>query len=151
MTLARRQFLLVAVALLPAVAIQAYNEYDLRRSREAEVHELALRQAQLAASELDQIVEGVRNVLATVAAVPSVRALDTPACVAFMAALAPQFPHLASLAAMDLEGRLACRQEPPPQEPRFADRPYFREALASGGLVVGTYTEGRIARRPVLT
>src|SRR3712207_6948452 len=26
----------------------------------------------------------------------------------------------------------------------------FREALASGGLVVGTYTEGRIARRPVL-
>ena len=52
MTLAQRLFLLVVVALLPALAIQAYNELDLRRSREAEVRELALRQAELAASEL---------------------------------------------------------------------------------------------------
>jgi hypothetical protein len=49
LTLAQRLFLLVVVALLPALAIQAYNELDLRRSRYAELDELAQRQAQLAA------------------------------------------------------------------------------------------------------
>ena len=42
MALTHRLFLLVVLALLPAIAIQAYNELDLRRSREAEVHGLAL-------------------------------------------------------------------------------------------------------------
>ena len=32
-----RLFVLVAVALLPAIAIQAHNEFDLRRAREVEV------------------------------------------------------------------------------------------------------------------
>ena len=31
MTILSRLFVLVAVALLPAIAIQAYNEFDLRR------------------------------------------------------------------------------------------------------------------------
>ncbi|MFO1061181.1 MAG: hypothetical protein U1E53_29960 [Dongiaceae bacterium] len=94
MTLAQRLFMLVAIALLPAIVIQGYNELDLRRSREAEVRGLALDQARLAASELDRILEGVRSLLVTVAAVPAVRALDTPACNAFLAALQPQVPYL---------------------------------------------------------
>ena len=35
MNLTHRLFLLVAIALLPAIAIQGYNEFDLRRSRES--------------------------------------------------------------------------------------------------------------------
>jgi hypothetical protein len=92
MTLTRRLFLLVAVALLPAVAIQAYNEIDLRWSRTVEVHDLARRQAQLAASELERIFEGIQNLLAAVAEVPSVRASDTPACVAYLATLQAKVP-----------------------------------------------------------
>ena len=90
MTLAQRLFLLVVVALLPALAIQAYNELDLRRSREAEVRELALRQAELAASELSQILEGVHSLLTAVAEVPAVRALDAGPCATFLANLQPR-------------------------------------------------------------
>lgn len=150
MTLTQRLFLLVTIALLPAVLIQAYNEFDLRLSREQEVRELALSQAQLAASELDQIFTGVRSLLTAVAEVPSVRALDTPACVAYLATLQPRVPYLASIAVLDLDGRVACRQQPPPQDIRFADRSYFREAIATGSFVIGEYTEGRVALRPVL-
>ena len=150
MTLTQRLFILVAIALLPAIVIQAYNELDLRRSREQEVRDLAVRQAQLAASELDQIFAGVRNLLTAVAEVPSVRALDTPACVAYLATLQPKVPYLLSISALDLEGRVVCRQEPPPKDLRFADRPYFQEAIATGGFVIGEYTEGRVALRPVL-
>ncbi len=150
MTLTQRLFLLVTIALLPAILIQAYNELDLRRSRETEVRELALSQARLAASELDQIFTGVRSLLTAVAEVPSVRALDTPACVAYLATLQPRVPYLASIAVLDLNGRVACRQTPPPPDLRFADRSYFQEAVAGDAFVIGEYTEGRVALRSVL-
>ena len=150
MTLTQRLFVLVGIALLPAIIIQAYNELDLRRSRYAEIHELAQHQAQLAASELDQIFSGVRNLLTAVAEVPSVRALDTSSCVAYLATLQPKVPYLLSISALDLDGRVACRQAPPPTDLRFADRAYFKEAIASGSFVIGEYTDGRVAKRPVL-
>jgi hypothetical protein len=151
LNLTQRLFLLVLVALLPAVGIAVYNQLDLRRSREAEVHDLALRQARLAASELNQILEGVRGVLTAVADVPSVRAADKAGCVDFITTLLPRMPHLRTIAVIDLEGRVACRQAPlPPATMSFADRPYFREAVESGGFVVGEFTEARVSGGPVL-
>ena len=150
MTLKQRLFILVTIALLPAVVIQAYNEFDLRRSREQEVRDLAVRQAELAASELDQIFGGVRTLLTAIAEVPSVRALDTPACVAYLATLQPRVPYLASIAVLDLQGQVVCRQEAPRRDLRFSDRSYFQEAIATRAFVIGEYTEGRVVLRPVL-
>lgn len=42
MALLSRLFMLVAVALLPAIAIQSYNEFELRHSRQMEVQERRL-------------------------------------------------------------------------------------------------------------
>ena len=150
MTLKQRLFILVTIALLPAVVIQAYNEFDLRRSREQEVRDLAVRQAELAASELDQIFGGVRTLLTAVAEVPSVRALDMPACVAYLATLQPRVPYLASIAVLDLQGQVVCRQEAARRDLRFSDRSYFQEAIATRAFVIGEYTDGRVALRPVL-
>lgn len=144
MTVTRRLFLLVALALLPAVAIQAYNELDLRRSRENEVRDLALRQAQLAASELNQILEGVRNLLTAVAEVPAVRGFAAAACAAYIADLQSKVPHLLTIVAVDLDGRIRCRHPPASPGLNVADRFYFREPLATGRFVVGTYTVSRI-------
>ncbi|WP_024520445.1 ATP-binding protein [Bradyrhizobium sp. Tv2a-2] len=63
MTLLSRLFLLVAVALLPAIAIQSHNEFDFRRSRQVEAHRQALSLAQRAAAEQQRIVDGVHQVL----------------------------------------------------------------------------------------
>src|SRR5689334_3019286 len=150
MTLTGRLFLLVAVAMLPAVVIQAYNEFDLRRSREAEIRELAVRQAQLAASELDQIISGIRNLLTVVAEIPAVRGADTAACVAFLHDLQLKLPHLLTIAALDLQGQVTCRQELPLPTERFADRPYFQQAIATGNFVIGEYTVGRTVKQAVL-
>jgi PAS domain S-box-containing protein len=150
MTLTQRLFLLVIVALLPAVAIQGYNELDLRRSREAEVRAQALQQAKLAASELDRILEGVRGVLTTVAAVPAVRALDAPACDAFLAALQPKVPYLVAIAAIGRDGQIRCRDRDAASPTSLADRPYFQEAIAGGQFVVGRYTDDQLIHRPTL-
>jgi hypothetical protein len=62
-TLLSRLFVLVAVAMLPAIALQAYNEIDLRRTREVEVQDEALGVAKLAAAEQMQIVQGIHQAL----------------------------------------------------------------------------------------
>jgi hypothetical protein len=50
MSLVARLYLLVVLAVLPAIVIQAYNELALRRDREAAVQAEALRLAEFAAS-----------------------------------------------------------------------------------------------------
>src|SRR5580704_6113846 len=87
-----RLFALVVVALLPALAIQAYNEIAGRETREAEVREDALRLAQFASGELDRIVENVRGVLTAVANLPAVRGHDVLACSAYVTSLQRAFP-----------------------------------------------------------
>ena len=61
MTLLSRLLVLVAVALLPAIGIQAYNEFDLRRTRQIEVQGHALNLAELAAAEQRQTVQGIHK------------------------------------------------------------------------------------------
>ena len=82
-----RLFLLVAVALLPAIAIQSYNEFDLRRSHKREAKEQALGLAKLAAAEQQQIVEGARQVLTALSELPAIKARDVEACNAYLSAL----------------------------------------------------------------
>lgn len=150
MSLTHRLFLLVAIALLPAVGIQAYNELDLRRSREAEVRALALQQAQLAASELDQIISGIGSVLTAVAEVPAIRSLDRVQCGTFLRDLQHEVMHLQSIGVIDLQGEVACRHQTAETEPNQAARPHVRDALATGGFVVGEYSPGLAPNRPVL-
>ncbi len=62
-----RLLVLTAVALVPALAILVYNEVALRRSREAEVHALALRFGPLASLELQGVIEGLEGLLLAIA------------------------------------------------------------------------------------
>jgi len=86
-TILSRLFLLVAVALLPAIAIQAYNEFDLRRVRQVEVQNQAVSLAKLAAAEQQQIVQGIRQVLIALSELPSIKARDSRACNDYLAAM----------------------------------------------------------------
>ena len=139
MTVTRRLLLLVTAALLPAVAIQGYNEVDLRRSREAEVRDLALRQAQLAASEIGQILGGVRSLLTAVAEVPAVRGLDPAGCGGYLVDLLPRVPQLSAVAALDRDGRVVCAAGAIAAE---AAGPAARDALATDGFAVGGFVPG---------
>jgi two-component sensor histidine kinase len=147
LSLRLRLFILAAVALAPALAILAYNEVSLRRSRVAEVHQLAIRFGQLATQELEGIVGGTEGLVRAVARAPVVRSFDPKGCRAFLADVQAQTPSLSTLTAIDLDGRVRCRPEMPTNGQTLADRPYFRAAVASGGFVVGEYTVSRISGR----
>ena len=108
MRLTTRLFALVALALLPALVIQAYNEFALRRSRQEAAHEQALSAARGVATVLDRFVEGVRQVLVAVAETPAIRDKDPGRCTAYLQGVARSYPAYMLLAVNDAEGRTVC-------------------------------------------
>lgn len=67
MSLLHRLLVLVFLALLPAAAIEIDNEMQLRAAREAEVRQGVLRLAGLFAGEQERLIDGVRQILYSVA------------------------------------------------------------------------------------
>jgi two-component sensor histidine kinase len=147
LSLRARLFILTTVALLPALAILLYNEVSLRRSRQAEVHALALRFGQLAALEMQGIIEGTQGLLLAVARTPAVRSFEAEPCRVYLDDVQADSPHLNTITVIDLQGNVRCRTEGTGQGQRLDDRPYFRQALATGRLAVGEYTVSRISGR----
>jgi PAS domain S-box-containing protein len=155
MTLTRRLLLLAVISVLPAIVIWTYTEVSLRRAREAEVNDLAIRQAQLVGAELERVFDGIHSLLLAVDETPSIRSFDTAACSPYLKAIQEKVPYILSFVAMDISGHIRCRPTGTTDTQHyFADRPYFHEALSRMGLVIGEYTpvfeEGGLAPRPVL-
>jgi hypothetical protein len=150
MTLLSRLFVLVATALLPAIGIQAYNEYDLRRAREVEVQNQALSLAKLAAAEQQQIVQGIRQVLIAMSELPAIKARDSRACDAYLAAIQQRFPAFITFLVTDLNGRSFCDTNSDHRPISIAARTYFARVLKTGAFTVGEFSKGLSTGRNVI-
>src|SRR5260370_12310488 len=149
-TLLSRLFGLVAVALVPAIAIQMYNEFDLRRARQAEVQNQALSLAKLAAAEQQQIVQGIRQVLIAMSELPSVKTRDSQACNAYLAAIQQRFPAFIRFLVTDLNGRSFCNTNSDHRPINIAARSYFASILKTGEFTVGEFSKGLATDRKIV-
>ena len=150
MSILSRLFILVAIAVLPALAMQAYAQFDLRREREREIRENALRLATFAAGQVDRIIEGGAGLLAALARLPAVRSRDSAACSAYFAELKQSHPQYRVIGATDIQGRAFCASTDIPPGFSLSDRPYWRQAIQTGGFTVGVYNVGVLAKGPIL-
>ncbi|MBB3018429.1 PAS domain S-box-containing protein [Microvirga lupini] len=155
MTLTKRLLLLALISVLPAIVIWTYTEVSLRRAREAEVNDLAIRQAQLVGAEIERILDGVQGLLLAIDETQSIRNFDTPVCSPYLKAIQEKVPYILSFVAMDISGHIRCRPTGTVDTQHyFADRPYFHNALGQKGFVVGeftpAFTEGGLGPHPVL-
>jgi signal transduction histidine kinase len=137
-----RLFVLVAVAILPVIAIQAYSEVALLRSREVEVQDHAASLARLSAAEQQQIVQGIRQVLIAMSELPSVKARDSQTCNAYLAALQKRFPAFITFLVTDLRGVSFCDTNSDHRPISIAARPYFASILKTGAFTVGEFSMG---------
>jgi class 3 adenylate cyclase len=150
MTLLSRLFLLVAVALLPAIAIQTNNEFDMRRWRQAEVQDQALGLAKLAAAEQQQIVQGIRQVLIALSELPAIKAKDTQRCSAYLSTIKQRFPAFLTFLVASIDGRSFCDTNIDHEAVTVAGRAYFASALKTGAFTVGEFSIGRSTGRKVI-
>ncbi len=140
LTLSQRLLLLTAVALLPALAILGFNEFALRKTREAEVHAYALRMSELAALEMQRILTGAGALMIAAANAPVVQA-GGPECQGYMDRLGALLPQVLVINITDVEGRSLCSNSRDPDDLRPAESATMRAALQTEFFQVGEYTE----------
>lgn len=150
LTLAQRLFVLALIALLPATLMLVYNEIDFRRARLEEIHADALRSAQLAASEVEQIIDGVRAVATTIAAAPVLGAGDTEGCNDFLARVIATVPQVAAVTVTDANGDSRCRSNRLPTSLNLSGIPGFKTAVETKKFAVGRYVTGVVSGGPRL-
>ncbi len=143
-------FLIVLVAMVPALCIQAYTEFKARQIRQQLVQDEALRLVRLVASEQQQIVEGAEQVLNVIASAPAVQDNDPEPCQRMLANLLKQAPRYSSTGVVGLDGHLRCAPFPFDQQLDVSGRDFFARAVRSGGFVISGYTVGLVSKRPAI-
>ena len=90
-SLTLRLCILVMIAIFPAIAIQGYNEYELRKTREADIRQQVIQITKQFGEEIGELREGARQLLLALAQLPAVRLRDTESCSEHFATLKSQY------------------------------------------------------------
>ncbi len=136
MSLLARVIVLIALALLPGFTVQIYTEYRLRQAREQEVLDTALRLATQAGATYGRLVDGARQLLATLALLPAIHPGRENECNRLLADLQLQFPDFDRIGVVDDIGRFRCGSDVR-ETRRDAGVPYFRRAAANNEFAIG--------------
>ena len=68
-----RLIILVLIAIFPAILIQAYNEYELRKAREADIRQQVVQITKQFGEEIGELREGARQLLLALSQLTPVR------------------------------------------------------------------------------
>jgi two-component sensor histidine kinase len=151
MPLTKRIVGLVALALMPALAIQGYNEYALRSARSEAVRDEAMRAARSVAADLGQFARGTRQVLGILAEVPEIREKDPETCTTYLKTLLGKVPGAFFFGVADTAGNIVCNTLGTARGAyTLSDRGYFQDAMRNGGFAIGEFVTGRITGKPTL-
>src|SRR6266853_5433126 len=133
-----RMFLLVVIAVLPALAIQAVNEYTLKRAGEDDMRQRVVQITKQFGEEIKEQREGASQLLIAMGEIDALQDQKPEACNAILTNLKARFESYARLGAADLNGKIFCSSGPVGNS-SVADTEFFKRAMASDGLAVGNY------------
>ncbi len=133
-----RMFLVVFIAVLPALAIQAVNEYFLRKAGEDDIRQRVVQITKQFGEEMKEQKEGASQLLVAIAEMDEIQDHKSQECNAILAKLKLRFKEYARLGAADLNGKVFCLSGAT-DESSVAGTEFFKRAIASDGLAVGNY------------
>jgi len=133
-----RILILVIFAVVPALVIQGWNEYDLRIAREADIRQQVVQTTKQFGEEIGELREGARQLLLALAQLNTVKTRQPGACSPLFSKLKGRFANYSLLGAADTTGLIFCTSEPTSYL-SVAEQPFFERAMAQPGLAVGNY------------
>lgn len=145
MSLRYRLAILMLVALLPPLAITAYNTLRWQQFLERDSREEALAAARLVSAELAQIVEGSRQLMIAMGRHPAVPDNEAE-CVSYFKSVIAGLPAYREAAVINPEGKFICSTIAIPPDLDVRDRLYFDGPIKTGELTIGTLVQGRVTR-----
>lgn len=137
-SLTTKMFVLVLIAVMPALAIQSFNELDLRRSREDDIRNKTVQITKQFGAEMGEIKEGARQFLQVISQLPPVSSLDVEGCTKLLGLLNARTPYYSVLGVADPSGRVRCTSRPSALT-SVANFAFFKRAMADTDLAVGNY------------
>src|SRR5229473_90226 len=133
-----RMFLLVVIAVLPALAIQAVNEYTLKRAGEDDMRQRVVQITKQFGEEIQEQKEGASQLLVAMGEIDALQDRKPEACSAILASLKSKFSSYVRLGAADLKGNIFCSSGVF-GDSSVADTEFFKRAMAEDTLDVGNY------------
>ncbi|WP_449230620.1 PAS domain-containing protein [Azospirillum doebereinerae] len=143
MTLLARLFVLVLLAVLPAIGIQIHGVLNFRAEREAEVAAQAERMLSLVEGEQSRIVDSARLMVTAVTEASFLRNADTARCQEYLDRLAQRSADYRTASVASGDGRVLCSGDPANIGLSLAGQTHFRRAMAENRFVIGEWTAGR--------
>ncbi|MBY0611732.1 MAG: hypothetical protein K2P80_06070 [Beijerinckiaceae bacterium] len=144
-----RLVLLTLAALVPAFLVIIFNDYRLSAARRVEVQELALRSALQSTAEIERLTDSIKSLFAAISLVSEIRNGEREACSRYLSDLLPSTPFLKSIRVMDAEATTACASSGAVNETPF-DAAFVKQALNTSDIILGVYSVGPDAGKPVL-
>lgn len=143
--------LLVLVAVTPGVLLAVHGHSASKRAGLEDARAELRSVAKLASASQAQTIEGVRQILSTVAAGPSVRRDDLLGlCIEYLRNIGQASPGYGNIGVVNLNGDVRCQGHPDNVKFNVADRQYFRSALRDQRFSVGEYLLGKVTGSPQL-
>src|SRR6266567_1535248 len=133
-----RMFLLVVIAVLPALAIQGVNEYTLKRAGEDDIRQRVVQITKQFGEEIKEQREGASQLLVALGEIDALQDGKRQECSAILASIKSQFASYARLGAADANGKVFCLSRAF-GELSVADMEFFKRAMAGEDLAVGNY------------
>ena len=149
----------VIVAVLPALALSAWQAVDRQRDADLRKSEAVAATAELAAARYRTLIEGSRRLLEAVCAEDAVRQSANPdappaeinRCEAYLTNVLGKFPREYSSALVtDAEGVARCATQPTALGVGFSDREIFRLVRDTKAFAIGAQVASRVAPRTVI-
>ena len=103
-----RLLLLVVLAILPMIAIQAWHERELHDERGEVVRERVVNRVHQLAAEIGELREGARQLLLAIAQLEPVKLRQPETCSTLLAKLRSGYPNYSLIGAADAQGRIFC-------------------------------------------
>src|SRR5580704_736301 len=150
MSLFARIFMLIAVTLLLVAGGELFNGLNLRQSRLEEVRSETKQLARIADLDMNSILEGTRQLLATLATLPKEHGWDQRACSIVATAASSDFEY-DHLVAVDRSGIIRCTSNGTTYVGALMPDPeLFNRIVATAGFSVGSYGVGRLSGNGVI-
>jgi signal transduction histidine kinase/DNA-binding response OmpR family regulator/HPt (histidine-containing phosphotransfer) domain-containing protein len=145
-----RLYSLVALVLLPAVAILAYDEVRLRQRIFDKIQEDAERVVTLTGQQIEARIGETRARFQLLEDIPEIRAMDADTD-RRLADVLKNEPIYTNLGIADPRGRVVSSAVPLAGDVRVDARPFFERAVATRSFAVGTYQVNPIGEEPGLS
>jgi two-component sensor histidine kinase len=127
---------------MPPFMLTVYNTVRWQLFFEKEARDETLAHARLVSAEVEQLLEGSRQLMAAMSRHPAVPGNEAD-CAAYFKSVIADFPIYREAAVVDPEGKFHCSTIPIPPDLNVRDRVYFHDAMQSGRFTVGTLEHGR--------